>query len=147
MNYVFIFLISILCLLIIKNLLITNSNKKFEMENKIMDNTMRTIYDNKPLNLQPSKRRNQKVDNNCRTTIVECDEDSDCLNACAGGDSQCINGFCAYVYEKDNTFCQNGGIPVSYFHAGYFNYAGCICPPAFIGRFCDIPNNVLPATI
>lgn len=145
MNYVIIILITILCLLVIKNVSRPN-DEKFKFDD--IDGTLPTIYDNKPLNrsVELKKKKNPRANNliNCRTTIVECDEDSDCLNACAGSsNSRCIEGFCA-SYD-DASFCQNGGIPVSYFNEGDFDYAGCICPETFIGRFCQIENNMLPA--
>ena len=145
MNYLLIILFSILCLLVIKKLLSKNYIKKDFIQK---DNDNIVTYDNKPLHQRALKRKikNSDVKYNCRATIVECDKDSDCLNLCAdsGNKSECINGFCAYVYDNDDdTFCQNGGTPVSYFFRGRFNYTGCICPATFIGRFCDIPNKMI----
>lgn len=147
MNHIIIILFVILCLLIIQSLSTKNKSvdKNFTLD--IDDNNNMTIYDNKPLHrlALKNKKNYSRVKYNCRTTIVECDQDSDCLNLCAGGESECINGFCAYVYQNEGSLCQNGGTPVSYFYRGYFDYVGCICPPAFIGRFCDIPNKMFTA--
>lgn len=146
MNRVILILFVILCSLIIRNLALKRKEEELPPQFLIDTTTTAVIYDNKPLHrlaLKTIKKNKKPVD--CRTTIVECDRDADCHSLCAAarGGSQCTNGFCAYVEESYT--CQNGGIPVSYFHRGHFNYTGCICPLNFIGRFCDVPNNMLTA--
>lgn len=143
---IYIILFSILLLILLKKIFTKNYIQKNYLTPDYNDDTV--TYDNKPLHLRALKRKNDASDEfikyDCRTTIIECDKDSDCQKLCAenGNKRECINGFCAYVYNTD-TLCQNGGTPVSYFFKGRFNYLGCICPPTFIGRFCDIPNKMI----
>ena len=149
MTNIFLILFTILILIILQKIL-RNIYYVEKFVGLASDDDDNVIYDNKPLNQRALKRKNKNINvkYNCRTTIVECDSDSDCLNLCAengNSKSECINGFCAYVYnERENkTFCQNGGAPISYFYRGQFKYEGCICPPTFIGRFCEIPNKMI----
>lgn len=148
MTYLFLILFVIFLFIILKELI----TKQFRTEKFVESDSNGDIvlYDNKPLNQKALKRTttNSRIKYDCRTTIIECNSDSDCLNLCAENNNtknKCINGFCAYVYnERENdSLCQNGGTPISYFYRGRFEYAGCLCPPTFIGRFCDVKNKML----
>ena len=81
----------------------------------------------------------------CNTRIVECDSNSVCQSMCLpinNNQAYCSsNGIC--VYNTNDTPCVNGGSPIYSFSFSR-NLISCICPEAFIGRFCQIPNLMRP---
>lgn len=56
----------------------------------------------------------------------------------------CINGLCRYKFDTETSPCQRNGIPISHFYLGR-NFISCVCPDNFIGRRCEIPNEMNPS--
>ena len=133
----------IICVLILYSFIFRRLDRKEKEVVDIADESGVVTYDNKPLNVLAFKKKTTDLQFNCRSTIIECDDHSTCQNSCSGGKSECINGFCSYVYDSNSSLCQNGGIPISIFYRGRFDYINCICPPTHIGRFCDVQNKML----
>lgn len=107
----------------------------------------RIIYDGSPLTKMArkkqraiiSKTEHKKID--CSTSAMECNSSQDC-NAICAQEALCIEGMCYTAKVNSQINCQNGGVLVSYFKDGIFNYEGCICPPTHIGRLCEIFNEM-----
>ena len=75
---------------------------------------------------------------------MECRFDKDCEKKClklANHKSKCSKGLCLYNKNNSKSKCQNGGQIISTFMYGRF-YTSCICPETFIGRHCEIPNEM-----
>ena len=106
------------------------------------------LNDGLPLALTAKKKPeyfSKKVD--CNSRIIECDTDMDCQKICIPENqdhtrqAKCLpnTGFCQYQYDE----CLNDGIPTNYFSRGRIIW-GCICTEEFIGRYCQIPNQMKP---
>lgn len=120
-----------------------------------------------------NKNHNRKYKVNCNSSLVGCQNDDDCVKSCTSirmdNDNFAVipkcsiqhSNTCIYSYfkpgleekegERDTSIktisaCLNGGQPISSFFAvsGLFSFE-CACPKNFIGKYCEIPNSLLPS--
>ena len=125
----------------------SNSVSIPDVKQRDIGRVQRIIYDASPLTKMAlkkqrviiSKTKHKKID--CSTSAMECNSSRDC-NAICAQEALCIEGMCYTAKVNSRVDCQNGGVPVSYFKDGIFNYEGCICPPTHIGRWCEILNQL-----